>query len=330
MQKRKIGDVNVSAISLGCMNLSFGYGIRPSETEAARLLNNALDVGYTMLDTAALYGGGANETLIGNTLKSRREEYMLASKCGISKNEDGSRSINGKPSEIRKVCEESLRHLQTDVIDLYYLHRLDFTVPIEESIGALAELKQEGKIRLIGLSEMSAETILRAHAVHPIAAVQSEYSLWTRNPEIAVLETCKEIGAAFVAFSPLARAFLTGKLQDPGALPENDMRHGMPRFSRENYPKNLELLEEFANLAEECNCTMAQLALAWLLSKDTHIIPIPGTSNNDHMVENLRAAKVTVSDDVKSCLETLINNDTVSGERYDVSAQSKIDTEQFA
>ncbi len=330
MKTRQIGDFQVSPISLGCMNLSFGYGYVPTEKEAAELLLKSLEVGYTMLDTASLYGGGANEALIGNTLKHRRDDYMLASKCGISKNAEGVRTINGDPAEIRKVCEESLRLLQMDVIDLYYLHRRDFNIPIEESVGALADLVTEGKIRLVGLSEMSAETVRKAHAVHPIAAVQSEYSLWTRNPEIAVLEACKEIGAAFVAFSPLARAFLTGKLQRPQDLPKDDLRHGMPRFEPENYARNLELLEEFANLAEESRCTMAQLALAWLLHKEDHIIPIPGTTNLNHLMENFGAGDVQLSQDVMQCLEQLINNDTVHGPRYDAAAQSKIDTEEFA
>lgn len=330
MRTRKIGEFSVSSIGLGCMNLSFGYGNVPDTEYGAKLLHEALDAGYTMLDTAALYGNGANETLIGDTLKARRGDYMLASKCGISKNEEGVRTINGKPTEIRKVCEESLRLLQTDVIDLYYLHRLDFTIPIEESVGALSDLVSEGKIRSIGLSEMSAETIRRAHAVHPIAAVQSEYSLWTRNPEIAVLSACKEIGAAFVAFSPLARAFLTGTLQDPQSLPDGDLRYGMPRFESENYQKNLNLLEEYANLAEESNCSMAQLALAWLLAKDDHVIPIPGTTNIEHMRENAGADSVVLSDEVANCLDQLINQQTVHGSRYDSAAQSKIDTEEFA
>ncbi|MCR9214445.1 MAG: aldo/keto reductase [Proteobacteria bacterium] len=330
MKNRRIGEFQVSPVSLGCMNLSFGYGNVPTAEEGSELLLKSLEVGYTMLDTAALYGGGANEALIGNTLKHRRNDYMLASKCGITKDAKGVRTINGDPLEIRKSCEESLSLLQTDVIDLFYLHRRDFNIPIEESVGALSDLVTDGKIRLVGLSEMSAETVRKAHAVHPIAAVQSEYSLWTRNPEIAVLETCKEIGAAFIAFSPLARAFLTGKLQHPQDLPKDDLRHGMPRFEPENYAQNLELLEEFANLAEESGCTMAQLALAWLLNKDDHIIPIPGTTNVDHLVENFGAGEVELSAEVMKCLEQLINNDTVHGPRYDAAAQSKIDTEEFA
>ncbi|MEH6525571.1 MAG: aldo/keto reductase [Sneathiella sp.] len=330
MRTRQIGEFSVSSIGFGCMNLSFGYGNVPDSVYGAKLLHEALDAGYTMLDTAALYGNGANETLIGEALKSRRNDYMLASKCGISKNEEGVRTINGKPSEIRKVCEESLKLLQTDVIDLYYLHRLDFTIPIEESVGALSDLVSEGKIRTIGLSEMSAETIRRAHAVHPVSAVQSEYSLWTRNPEIAVLDACKDIGAAFVAFSPLARAFLTGTLQDPQGLPTGDLRHGMPRFETDNYQKNLDLLEEYANLAEESNCSMAQLALAWLLAKHDYIIPIPGTKNIEHMRENAKSDGISLSEDVVKCLDQLINQQTVHGSRYDAAAQSKIDTEEFA
>jgi len=330
MQNRKIAEFSVSAIGLGCMNLCFGYRPVPEESYSIRLLNEALDAGYTFMDTAALYGFGENEKLLSKAIGHRRDEFFLASKCGLRKNNEGQRELNGRPEVIKETCEQSLSRLNVDVIDLYYLHRQDQNVPIEESVGALSDLVKEGKVRHIGLSEMSAEVIKRAHAVHPVAAVQSEYSLWTRNPEIAVLDACKDIGAAFVAFSPVARKFLTGTLQDPSKLPEGDMRISMPRFQPEAYEKNLELLEEFANLAEETGCTMAQLALAWLLHKEDHILPIPGTTSIEHMIENAGAAEVKVSADVMNCLENLINQKTVIGGRYEPKAQATVTTEEFA
>ncbi|MBZ0215252.1 MAG: aldo/keto reductase, partial [Fimbriimonadaceae bacterium] len=218
MKTRQLGPFDVSAVAVGCMNLSHAYGTPPDEKSAQDLLLRALDLGYTHFDTAALYGFGSNEVLLGKTLAGRRDEFVLASKCGMDRNEDGRREISGRPEVLRKTLERSLDRLKTDVIDLYYLHRLDRSVPIEESVGALADFVAEGKIKTIGLSEVSAATLRRAHAVHPVAAVQSEYSLWTRNPEIAVLDTFAQLGVSFVAFSPLARAFLTGTLRDVGTL----------------------------------------------------------------------------------------------------------------
>jgi aryl-alcohol dehydrogenase-like predicted oxidoreductase len=326
---RKLGPFTCSPVSLGCMNVSHAYGNRPDTKTAERLLHEALDMGYTMLDTAVLYGFGANETLIGNTLRKRRNEYVLASKCGMFKNDAGAKEINGRPEVIKKTCKDSLKRLQTDVIDLYYLHRLDKDVPIEESIGALSDLVAEGHIQSIGLSEVSATTLRKAHAVHPIAALQTEYSLWCRNPEIAVLDACKELDISFVAFSPLARAFLTGKLTDTSTLGEKDIRHGMPRFSAENYPKNLELLKQIAEVAADENCTMAQLALAWLLGKEDNIIVIPGTTNSEHLKENFSAGEVSLSASAYERLDNIINNDTVVGPRYNAATQAEIDTEEF-
>jgi len=330
MRQRTIADFKVSCIGLGCMNLSYGYGPGPGEEYAIRLLNDALDRGYTLIDTAALYGFGENEKLVGKALRARRDEFVLASKCGMRRNNQGVREINGHPDVIKETCEQSLSRLGVDVIDLYYLHRMDPNVPVEDSVGALAELVEAGKVRKIGLSEVSASTIECAHAVHPVAAVQSEYSLWTRNPEIAVLEMCQKIGAAFVAFSPVARKFLTGTLQDVRNIQADDIRKTMPRFQLEAYAKNLELLEEYANLAAETGCSMAQLALAWVLARGDHIIPIPGTTSIEHMAENLGAADVLVSPDVLQCLDTLINQNTVIGGRYDENAQRTVDTEEFA
>jgi aryl-alcohol dehydrogenase-like predicted oxidoreductase len=330
MQTRKLGPFTVNAIGLGCMSMSHAYGT-PDPVEAERTLAAALDIGYNFLDTAALYGFGRNEELLGRVLKHRRGEYVLASKCGIWKTPDGKREINGTPAKIREVAEGALKRLQTDVIDLYYLHRRDFKVPIEESVGEMARLVEEGKVRTIGLSECSAETIRRAHAVHPLTALQTEYSLWSRNAEIAVLDECKKLGITFVAFSPLARAFLTGKLTDPKTQFEAaDIRNHFPRFSAENYPKNLQLLPAYKKIADEAGCTMAQLALAWVLAKGSHIIPIPGTRHLAYAQENFGAIDVTLSAEQVARLDALINQHTVAGPRYNAATQPEIDTEQFA
>lgn len=328
-QMRKIGDLDVSPIGLGCMGLSHAYGSPPDEEYSARLLNAALDNGCTFLDTAALYGFGANESLIGRILKDRRSEYTLASKCGIYKNDEGKREINGHPKVLRKTCEDSLNRLQTDVIDLYYLHRWDKKIPIEESIGELGRLVEEGKIRYLGLSEVSAQTLEKAHAVHPIAAVQTEYSLWTRNAEIRVLQACEKLGVAFVAFSPLARAYLTGTLNGIQGLAEKDLRRSMPRFEEENYQKNLELLKPLIKVARELDCTPGQLALAWLLNKSETVIPIPGTANIDHLVENMGAIDIELNFGALTYVDSLINQENVSGPRYVGSTQAEIDTEEF-
>ena len=330
MITRRLGPFDVSAVSLGCMCLSHAYGTPPAPEAAAPVLLTALDLGYTHFDSAALYGFGANETLIGNTLRHRRGEFVLASKGGMFRNEQGQRSIDGRPEVIRKNCEESLERLQTDAIDLYYLHRWDKRVPIEESVGALSDLVKEGKVKTIGLCEVSAPTIRKAHRVHPITAIQTEYSLWTRNPEVAVLETCKELGIALVAFSPLARGFLTGRLRDMSALPPKDIRHNMPRFQAEHFPKNLELLDGLEALARENRCTMGQVALAWLLAQGERIIPIPGTTRLDHLEENVGATSVHLDQAALDRLNALINPRTVSGARYNAAILPEIDTEEMS
>jgi aryl-alcohol dehydrogenase-like predicted oxidoreductase len=329
MQQRRIGTASVPALGLGCMNLSHAYGTPPSEEAAAALLLRALEHGITHFDTAALYGFGRNETLLGKVLKPHRQKIFLASKCGMT-GVDGKRVIDGRPETLQRTCEESLRRLQTDVIDLYYLHRWDKQVPIEDSVGALADLVRQGKVRLIGLSEVSAATLRRAHAVHPIAALQSEYSLWTRNPEIATLAACRELGTAFVAFSPVARAFLTGTLLDPATeLEEKDIRRQMPRFEPANYAKNLELLPEYRRIAAAAGCTPAQLAIAWLLARGDHILPIFGTRRPEHLDENAGAAAVRLEADLVARLDALISTRTVAGPRYNAATQSEIDTETF-
>ena len=329
MHTRQLGAFAVSALGLGCMGMSHGYGT-PDDTESAKVLHRALDLGCTLLDTAALYGFGGNETLIGRVLKDRRKEYVLASKCGMFKNAAGQREIDGRPEVLRQTCEDSLRRLQTDVIDLYYLHRVDPRVPLEDSIGALAELVREGKIRSIGLSEVSADTLRRAHAIHPIAALQSEYSLWTRNAEIKALATCHELGVAFVAFSPLGRGFLTGRLRDPAQMPDKDIRRNMPRFQSGNFAKNLRLLDALAGLAAENACTPAQLALAWVLAQGPHLIAIPGTRRLAHLEENLRAADLVTTPGSLERAGAMINDATVLGARYDDATLLEIGTERFA
>ncbi|CAH1746043.1 Aldo/keto reductase [Thauera humireducens] len=332
MQQRKLGPFQVGAIGLGCMNLSHAYGVPPSPEVGEAVLLRALELGVTHFDTAALYGFGANETLVGRVLGKHRSRYTLASKCGMT-GVDGKRVIDGRPATIKRTCEEALQRLQTDVIDLYYLHRWDKAVPIEDSMGAMADLVREGKIRSIGLSEVSADTLRRAHAVHPVAALQTEYSLWTRNPEIAVLDACRELGVSFVAFSPVARGFLAGALTDPAqvaAFEAKDIRRAMPRFQSAHFAANLRLLDGYLGLAREAGCTPAQLALAWLLAKGTDILPIPGTTSLAHLEENLKAADIALAPDLVARLEALINARTVSGPRYPAATQVEIDTEEFA
>lgn len=325
MDKRRVGPFEVSAIGLGCMSLSHAYGSPPPREKAEQVLLGALDAGYTFFDTAAVYGLGHNETLVGEVLGPHRDKFVLASKCGLTVGDK--REINGRPENLKATCEDSLRRLKTDVIDLYYLHRWDRRVPIEESVGGLADLVREGKIRSIGLSEVSAATLRRAHAVHPIAAIQTEYSPWTRNPEVAVLDACRELGVTFVAFSPVARGFLAGGVRDVSQLEPGDIRLNMPRFQGENFAANLKLLERFEALAREAGCTPAQLCLAWLLHKDETIVPIPGTTNPDHMRENAAAAEVRLSAEVMGRIDELVNPNTVAGPRYSAALQASIDTE---
>jgi hypothetical protein len=332
MQQRRIGRCQVSAISLGCMNLSHAYAAPPPPEAAERLLLHALDLGVTMFDTAALYGFGANETLLGKTLGRHRSRFTLASKggmAGVQFDEGVKRVIDGRPAAIRRNCEDSLRRLQTDHIDLYYLHRWDKRVPIEDSVGEMSRLFEQGKVGALGLSEVSAATLRRAHAVHPIAAVQSEYSLWSRNVEIGVLAACRDIGAAFVAFSPLARGYLTGTLRDVSGFDAKDIRRGMPRFEPARYTANLELLGGVEALAREAGCTLAQLALAWLLARGAQVVPIPGTTSLKHLEENLGASAVALPNHTVARLDALINQQTVVGARYNAMTQAEIDTEDF-
>jgi aryl-alcohol dehydrogenase-like predicted oxidoreductase len=328
MKTRKLGTFDVAEVGYGCMSLSHAYGIPPDTATARATLLAAFDLGITHFDTAALYGFGRNEELVGAVLKPLRQRLHLASKCGIT-GVDGRRVVDGRPEVLERTCQQSLQRLQTDCIDLYYLHRWDKRVPIEDSVGALAKMVAAGWIRSIGLSEVSAATLRRAHAVHPIAAVQSEYSLWTRNPEIALLEACRELGVTLVAFSPLGRGFLAGAVTDPASLTAQDIRRTMPRFCEPHFAANLELLGRYARLAQSAGCTLPQLALAWLLQKSEHIVPIPGSTSSVHMAENVAATGVEIAPHVLQRLETLINSATVSGGRYSAQAQADVDTEEY-
>lgn len=330
MQQRKIGPFRVSSPGLGCMNMSMGYGPRPEEAYSGRLLNQALDQGYSLLDTAAMYGMGHNERLIGKYLRSRRSEYMLSSKCGIFKNAEGDTETNGRPEILQQTCEDSLKRLNTDVIDLYYLHRVDPKVPVEESVGALSRLVEQGKIRCIGLSEVSDDTLHRAHATFPITALQSEYSLWSRTPERKVLRSCEALDIAFIAFSPLGRQFLSGKSTDIRGMWEHDFRlsFARPRFEPENFKQNSKLLAPLANIAERESCTMAQLSLAWLMARGNFIIPIPGTKHIEYMQENAQAAQISLSAKTVNELSNLIDDDKVAGARYDELRMQSADSER--
>ena len=325
---RNIGSSEVHPIGLGCMNLSHAYGPAQERKEAIAFLQKAVDIGYNFLDTATIYGMGENEKLIGDALKDRRERYVLASKC-VMGFADGKRSLNAKPEAIKSACTASLKRLQTDVIDLYYMHRPDPNVPIEDSVGALADLVQEGKIRMIGLSEMSAEMLQRAHAVHPIAAMQSEYSLMTRNPEIAVIQACAQLGVTFVPFSPVGRGFLADDPLTPDEYHKSDLRRTFPRFSDPHYSANLSLLKIAKWHAAELGITVAQLALAWCLAQDPRCVPIPGTTRLKHLQDNFAAADVVLSEDRLAELNIAFAPETVSGLRYSAPAQATVTTERF-
>lgn len=322
---RKIANQNINPLGLGCMNVSHAYGTPPSREYSEKLLLRAFDLGIRHFDTAALYGFGTNEILVGEVLKANRKEIFLASKCGMTA-VNGARVIDGRPEALLQTIDEALLRLQTDYIDLYYLHRFDKKVPIEESVGALSLMVKAGKIGAIGLSEVSKETIIKANKIHTISVVQNEYSLWTRNPEIGAINTCKEIGAAFVAFSPVARGFLAGGTKN-NDFAQNDIRYYMPRFKSPNFEENYKLFEEFAKLAQIANVSPAQLSLAWVLSQDEIIHVIPGTANIQHLEDNM--GTIEIDNDILQKASALINQNTVHGPRYPAATQLEIDTEEF-
>ena len=324
---RRIGPFTVSAIGLGCMNLSHGYGGLPSDEDGARLLNHALDIGVTLLDTAAIYGEGANERLIRKAVMHRRNEFTLASKCVLDVF-DGKRGLDGRPEAITGTLDRALGRLGTDHIDLYYLHRPDRRVPIEDSVGALVRAKEAGKIGAIGLSEMSAATVRRAHAVHPIAAVQNEYSPWARNPEVALLDACRELGIGFVAFSPVARGFLADAIDAATTYEPDDIRMVMPRFLEPQLSHNLKLLDRFREAARAAGRTPAQLSLGWLLAQGEDILPIPGTRSIAHLDEDVAAATLPPLDaDTVAAVDAIFAPGAVAGRRYSPEMQAMVDTE---
>ncbi len=326
---RTLAGKAMNPIGLGCMSLSWAYGERPTDADGIALLHRAIDVGYDHFDTARLYGQGHNETLVGQALKGKRDKVFLASKMGIFASGE-KRGVDCHPNTIRAELEKSLALLQTDHIDLYYMHRRDFTVSIEDSVGAMADLIKEGKIGAIGLSEMSADTLRRAAAVHPIAAMQTEYSPWTRQAEIAVLDACREVGTTFVAFSPVARGVLANGVRDPQALEDGDIRKAMPRFVGENWVHNLALVDAFNAIAAREGVTPAQLSLAWVLGKGDHIVAIPGTGKIAHLEENIARWEWQIPAAVTAEIDALINQQTVAGHRYAQTIRATIDTEDFA
>ena len=326
---RSINGRLTNPVGLGCMSLSWAYGPRPSDADGIALLHRAIELGYDHFDTARLYGMGHNETLVGEALKGRRDKVFLASKMGIFASGD-KRGIDCQPQTIREQLEVSLRLLQTDHIDLYYMHRRDFTVLIEDSVGAMADLIKEGKMGAIGLSEMSADTLRRAAAVHPIAAMQTEYSPWTRQAEIAVIDACRDLGTTFVAFSPVGRGALANGVADPAALEAGDLRPGMPRFQGANWPHNRALIDQFNALAAGAGVTPAQLSLGWVLAQGDHIVTIPGTKSIAHLAENIARWDWAIPAELAAQVDALINHQTVAGHRYSAAMQATIDTEDFA
>ncbi|MEL6729216.1 MAG: aldo/keto reductase [Pseudomonadota bacterium] len=329
MQRRNVGPFEINPVGLGCMNMMHAYNAPIAEEDSDRLLNRALDLGYDFLDTATIYGMGESERRIGKFLKHRRDEFVLASKCVLGF-EDGRRVLDARPEKIKAACDASLERLQTDVIDLYYMHRPDPNVPLEDSVGAMAELVEAGKIKTIGLSEMSADMLRTAAAIHPIAAMQSEYSLIARNPEIAVIEACKAHGTALVAFSPVGRGMFSQVPLEPDQYWEGDMRRAFfPRLAEPHFSENMKLMPFARDMADRIGCSLPQLAIAWGLAKDPTIVSIPGTKSLAHLEDNFGANKVQLAAEDIAALDAHFAPDAIAGPRYSKMGQASVTTELF-
>lgn len=317
MQQRKLGTqgLTVAEIGLGCMGMSDAYSNR-DESESIATLRRSLDLGIDFFDTSDAYGPYTNEELVGRTLRPYRNKVVIATKFGIVRAVDGTRSINGRPEYVRAACDASLKRLGIDTIDLYYQHRVDPKTPIEDTVGAMAELVQAGKVRYLGLSEAGAKTIRRAHAVHPISALQTEYSLWSRDPEDEILPTVRELGIGFVAYSPLGRGFLTGEIKKPTDLAADDWRHTNPRFQGENFQKNLDLVAKIEDIADTKQVKASQLALAWVLAQGKDIVPIPGTKRRNYLEENAASGVTQLSKDELAALDAVATKGIAEGDRY--------------
>jgi aryl-alcohol dehydrogenase-like predicted oxidoreductase len=322
MQYRKLGhsSFSLSAIGLGCMGMSEFYGTRDDQ-ESIEVIHRALDLGVNFLDTADVYGRGHNEELVGKAIRERRDQVVLATKFGNQRDAAGNFvGINGRPEYVRQACEASLKRLRVETIDLYYQHRVDINVPIEETVGAMSRLVEEGKVRCLGLSEAAASTIRRAHKTWPISALQTEYSLWTRDPEDEIIPACRELGITFVPYSPLGRGFLTGKIKSPEDLEPGDWRLNNPRFQGENFQRNLDLVRRIEEIAKEKGCTPSQLALAWVLAQGEDMVPIPGSSHRSHLEENLGALEVSLTEDDLARIDEVAPKGVAAGERYPEAA----------